>query len=105
MEKKNSDLLTPDEARAWLIEHGTTHKMVAQSLGVNMETVRDVLYGVNKGNRGQGHKVAVALRIKAPPTGSPPPMIPSPPTSPEAEPKQAPRRRKTDREQAVGGAA
>ena len=76
MASENNDLLTPEQAREWLKEHGLTHRAVAELLVVKIRTVRDVLYGKNHGSYNEGHKVAVALRIKARPRSAPPPMIP-----------------------------
>ncbi|WP_174279084.1 hypothetical protein [Sphingomonas bacterium] len=43
---------------------GKTHGDVAIELGVARAVVRGVLYGRLKGNRGDAHKVAVALGLK-----------------------------------------
>jgi gp16 family phage-associated protein len=43
---------------------GKTHADVAAELGVARAVVRGVLYGHLKGDRGDAHKVAVALGLK-----------------------------------------
>lgn len=77
MAKEDSGLLTPEQAVAWLQEHGMTCQQVADALKVKRSTVYAVLAGKNKGTINDGHKIAVALRIKAKPSSAPPPLIPS----------------------------
>ena len=71
MANKNG-LLTPEEARAWLAEHGVTQMDVARRLGCTNYVVRDLLKGYTKGKWGKAHEVAVALRLKAPARGESP---------------------------------
>ena len=47
-----------------LSQSGKTHADVADELGVARAVVRGVLYGHLKGDRGDAHKVAVALGLK-----------------------------------------
>jgi len=53
-----------EAARQALSRIGKTHGDVADELGVDRTVVRAVLYGRLKGQRGDAHKVAVALGIK-----------------------------------------
>lgn len=43
---------------------GKSHGDIARELGVNRTVVRGVIYGRLKGDRGDAHKVAVALGMK-----------------------------------------
>jgi gp16 family phage-associated protein len=51
-------------ARERLLRHGLTVKEWAEKNGYPLHSVRAVLYGRNKGNYGQAHKIAVALGLK-----------------------------------------
>lgn len=55
---------TPATIREALSRIGKSHSDVARELGVDRAVVRGVIYGRLKGNRGDAHKVAVALGIK-----------------------------------------
>lgn len=52
------------EALAGLRRAGLSIPQWAEANGFNSATVKAVLYGHNKGHRGEAHKVAVALGIK-----------------------------------------
>ncbi|HLU91196.1 MAG TPA: hypothetical protein VKZ46_01300 [Pedomonas sp.] len=56
---------TPDEVRAEIERRGKTIREVAQEIGVNERIVYEVLRGRFKGRRGQAHKAAVLLGLKA----------------------------------------
>jgi gp16 family phage-associated protein len=58
--------VTADQVKKKLIQRGMTQKEWAQQNGFKQETVNRVLNGVNKGNRGVGHQIAVALGLKDP---------------------------------------
>lgn len=59
-----SDCVSLEEAKARLTYIGKTAGDVARELGVSNAIVRGVLDGRFKGNRGDAHKVAVALGLK-----------------------------------------
>lgn len=54
-----------DEAKKELQAKGVTLKAFASSNGFKYRTVSEVVRGVNKGLYGEGHRVAVALGLKA----------------------------------------
>ncbi len=56
--------LTPEQAKARLQQQGVTLTEFAKKKGLNYRTVSEVIRGVNKGLRGEGHRAAVALGIK-----------------------------------------
>lgn len=56
---------TSDEVRAEIERRGKTIREVAQEIGVNERIVYEVLRGRFKGRRGQAHKAAVLLGLKA----------------------------------------
>lgn len=60
-------LLTRTEARQRLIERGESVQDFAKKNDLNIGVTYKVLYGLNKGRRGEAHKAAVALGIKAKP--------------------------------------
>lgn len=55
----------PAQAKAQLQAKGITLREFAQRNGFTYRTVSEVVRGVNKGLYGEGHKVAVALGLKA----------------------------------------
>lgn len=57
--------LTSDEVRAEIERRGKTIREVAKEIGVNERIVYEVLRGRFKGRRGQAHKAAVLLGLKA----------------------------------------
>lgn len=57
-------LKTPAEARAEFRRVGKSMKAWARENGVHHETVYRVLKGIQKGERGDAHKVCVLLGIK-----------------------------------------
>ena len=59
-----AETINLEEARARLSRIGKTAVDVAKELGVSSQIVRGVLRGDFKGERGDAHKVAVALGIK-----------------------------------------
>lgn len=58
-------LLTVEQARAQLDARGESVAEFARRNKLNSRSVYGVLYGNNKGRRGDAHKAAVALGIKA----------------------------------------
>ena len=58
-------LLTIEEARKRLEARGESIAEFARRNKLNTRSVYGVLYGNNKGRRGDAHKAAVALGIKA----------------------------------------
>ena len=62
---KNPVLLTVEQARAQLDARGESVAEFARRNKLNRRSVYGVLYGNNKGRRGDAHKAAVALGIKA----------------------------------------
>lgn len=56
--------ITLMRARQKLREKGLTVREWADSHDFPLHAVRAVLYGRNKGNFGQAHKIAVALGVK-----------------------------------------
>ena len=58
-------LLTIEEARNRLEARGESVAEFARRNKLNTRSVYGVLYGNNKGRRGDAHKAAVALGIKA----------------------------------------
>jgi gp16 family phage-associated protein len=65
-------ILTGEQSRAWLFEHGITQEQVANKLGCHRQIIRDLLSGKIKGSRGKSHRAAVALRLKLPARGESP---------------------------------
>lgn len=61
---KTQKLRTPQEVRAEWFRKGMGQNDWARKNGFNPATVCQVLNGINKGSRGEGHKVAVLLGIK-----------------------------------------
>ncbi|MFA7602785.1 MAG: hypothetical protein WCY29_07230 [Novosphingobium sp.] len=57
-------VLSPKEIRERLSRIGRTPADVARELGVSVVIVRGVIDGRFKGDRGEAHKVAVALGLK-----------------------------------------
>lgn len=53
-----------EEAKARLSRMGKTASDVARELGVNRDVVASVLSGRLRGDRGEAHKVAVALGVR-----------------------------------------
>ena len=62
-----STLRTPEQAAEWLVANGISIVDFARQLGVSRYTIHDILRGKRVGRRGQAHKAAVALGIKANP--------------------------------------
>ena len=58
-------LLTPEEARAQLDARGESVAAFARRNKLSARSVYGVLYGEKKGRRGESHRAAVALGIKA----------------------------------------
>ena len=61
---KAQKLRTPQEIRADWLRKGLGQNDWARKHGVNPVTVSQVLNGINKGSRGEGHRVAVLLGLK-----------------------------------------
>ncbi|MEX1197824.1 MAG: DNA-binding protein [Pseudohongiellaceae bacterium] len=75
-------LLTPEQARAILDRQGKSIAEFARENGLDERIVYKILSGEKKGRRGEAHRAAVALGIKA---GTTPAAI-QPPASNTAEP-------------------
>jgi len=60
--------MTGQEAKSKLREQGVTLKQWAAENGFDYVTVSRVVRGVQKGNYGVGHQIAVALGMKRPVT-------------------------------------
>lgn len=58
---------TAQQVRSELVAHGKTVPDWAKEHGFPVRSVRAVIYGHNKGLRGQSHQIAVALGMKARP--------------------------------------
>ncbi|MFN3987606.1 MAG: hypothetical protein ACK4KV_19115 [Rhodocyclaceae bacterium] len=58
---------TPASARAWIRAHGLCQTEIARTIGVNRLIVVDLLRGQLKGHRGDAHRAAIALGLKADP--------------------------------------
>jgi len=61
------NLRTAEQAREWLDAMGKSVAEFATEKGLDQATTYQVLRGVKKGKRGEAHRVAVALGMKAPP--------------------------------------
>jgi gp16 family phage-associated protein len=61
---KTQKLLTPQEIRAEWFRKGLGQNDWARKNGFNPVTVSQVLNGINKCSKGEGHKVAVMLGLK-----------------------------------------
>lgn len=57
---------TAEQVKKRLVQKGMTQKDWAEKHGFRLETVNRVLNGTNKGRRGVGHQIAVALGLKDP---------------------------------------
>lgn len=55
---------TPQDAKKILQNRGITLKQFAIMHDLDYRTASEVIRGVNKGNFGEGHKVAVAFGLK-----------------------------------------
>jgi gp16 family phage-associated protein len=65
IERSSSTILTPDQVRAEFASDGKTFAEWADEHGFDRANVYKVLNGMVKGRRGEGHRIAVALRLKA----------------------------------------
>lgn len=61
---KTQKLRTSQEIRAEWLRKGLGQNDWARKHGFNPVTVSQVMNGINKGSRGEGHKVAVMLGLK-----------------------------------------
>lgn len=61
---------TPDSANAWFIRYGICKTHWAQAQGINRMVLVDLLRGRAKGLRGEAHRAAIALGLKANPNPS-----------------------------------
>lgn len=61
---KTQKLRTPQEIRAEWLRKGLGQNDWARRHGFSPATVSQVLNGINKSTRGDGHKIAVLLGIK-----------------------------------------
>lgn len=55
----------------WFRAHGVTISHWSRENGFSYDVVKELLYGRNKGMRGESHRAAVALGLKPDPTQSP----------------------------------
>lgn len=62
---------SPTEAQQWFVDQGLAVSDWAISRGFNPALVYAVLHGRRKCLRGQSHRIAVALGLKAMPEGAP----------------------------------
>lgn len=60
-------LRTPAQARKWLEANGINISEWSRQHGVSRHTVADLLRGKRKGHRGEAHRAAIALGMKADP--------------------------------------
>jgi len=58
---------TPDTAKAWFTRHGINKSAWARDLGIDRMVMVDLLRGRLKGLRGEAHRAAIALGLKANP--------------------------------------
>lgn len=58
---------TPKTARAWMKDRGVCVSQWCRDLSLSRNAVVDLLRGQCKGNRGEAHRAAVALGLKADP--------------------------------------
>ena len=58
-------VLTPDQVKQHFKQHGVTIKEWAEENGFRTNAVYRVLNGIDKAYYGNGHKIAVALGLKA----------------------------------------
>lgn len=58
--------MTPQQVKQNFNQNGVTFSDWAKSRGFDRNKVYMVLNGANKGKRGEGHRIAVALGIKQP---------------------------------------
>lgn len=60
-------LRTPEQVREWFIANGINVSEWARANGVSRYTVYDLLRGKRVGRRGDSHRAAIALGMKADP--------------------------------------
>lgn len=70
--KAKNKVLSPEEFRQHLIRQGKTLKQWAEERNLDSDYCSRILCGQIKGNRGKGHEIAVAMRLKAKPIPLPP---------------------------------
>lgn len=58
---------TPESANTWFISHGICKSHWAEAQGINRMILVDLLRGRLKGLRGEAHRAAIALGLKADP--------------------------------------
>lgn len=56
--------MTPKQVKEKLLKEGKTQVALAKELGCSYRTLHAVINGMNKGHRGEAHRVAVALGLK-----------------------------------------
>jgi gp16 family phage-associated protein len=62
-----TQLKTPEQARQWFDDNGISITEWCRDNKLSRMAVVEIIYGRRKGLRGEGHKAAVALGIKADP--------------------------------------
>jgi gp16 family phage-associated protein len=67
----SQNLRTREEVRAWFDAQGLTVSAWARTKGFAVEQVYAVLAGRARGKRGECHRIAIELGIKARPNGEP----------------------------------
>lgn len=61
---------TPKQSRAWFDAHGIAITDWCETHGIDRYIVTDLLRGRLKGNRGEAHRAAILLGLKADPDSS-----------------------------------
>lgn len=62
---RDHEILTPGEVYAWIDYHGLSLAEFCRVHALNRNMVSDLLRGRKKGARGEAHRAAVLLRLKA----------------------------------------
>lgn len=65
---RKSRTRTPAQARQWLVDNGISVPSFAKAQGLDVQAVKDVLYERSNARRGERHRAAIALGIKAEPS-------------------------------------
>lgn len=59
--------LTIGEVRAWIEGHGLTYASIAKQMNVDRSELNQAMNGRVQWRRGNGHRIAVSLRVKVAP--------------------------------------
>ncbi len=79
---RQQTLRTPEQAREWLDRHGVPVSEWARANGFEPSVVFSLLSGRTRGRRGMAYTAAIALGLKASPTGHEEPPLVRPPSEP-----------------------